>query len=117
MSNTIPVQEQTLVLKTMLEAQRAACLRDGPPTGAQRKEALGRLRQLLIDHQEEVATSIDHDYGHRSRHETLLGENFVTVESIKHTIRHLNAWMKPERRSVPLQFWPRARKSFSSRLA
>ena len=106
MSNTIPVQEQTLALKSMLEAQRAASLRDGPPTGAHRKEALGRLRQLLIDHQEEVATAIDHDYGHRSRHETLLGETFVTVESIKYTVRHLDAWMKPERRSVPLQFWP-----------
>jgi coniferyl-aldehyde dehydrogenase len=106
MSDAIPAQEHTLTLKTTLDAQRVAFLRDGSPTAAQRKEALGRLRQLLIDHQDEVATSIDRDFGHRSRHETLLGEIFVTTESIKHTIRHLNAWMKPERRSVPFQFWP-----------
>jgi coniferyl-aldehyde dehydrogenase len=106
MSNIIPALERTAVLKTTLEVQRAAYLRDGPPTAAQRKQALGRLRQLLVDHQDQVATAIDHDFGHRSRHETLLGETFLTVESIKHTIRHLKSWMKPERRSVPFQYWP-----------
>lgn len=106
MSNAIAAQEHTAALKNLLEAQRAACLRDGPPTAVQRKETLGRLRGLLIDHQAEIATSIDQDFGHRSRHETLLGEIFVTAESIKHSLRHVKGWMKPERRSVPFQFWP-----------
>jgi coniferyl-aldehyde dehydrogenase len=106
MSDIIPAPERTSVLRTTLDAQRAAYLRDGAPTAAQRKQTLGRLRQLLIDHQHQVADAIDQDFGHRSRHETLLGETFLTVESIKHTIRHLNRWMQPERRRVPLQYWP-----------
>jgi coniferyl-aldehyde dehydrogenase len=93
-------------LSAMLERQRAAFLREGSPSAAQRKELLGRLRQTLIDHQEDVATAVDQDFGHRSRHETLMAETFVTVASIKHMIRHLASWMKPERRRVPFQFLP-----------
>jgi coniferyl-aldehyde dehydrogenase len=93
-------------LSAMLDRQRAAFLREGPPSAAQRKELLGRLRQTLIDRQEDVATAVDHDFGHRSRHETLMAETFVTVASIKYMIRHLSSWMKPERRSVPFQFRP-----------
>ncbi|HEY4975046.1 MAG TPA: coniferyl aldehyde dehydrogenase, partial [Steroidobacteraceae bacterium] len=101
-----PELERTAILRRILEAQRAAYLRDGPPSAAQRKQSLGRLLQLLIDHQDDVADAIDRDFGHRSRHETLLGETFLTVECIKHAIRHLSAWMKPVRRHVPFQYWP-----------
>ena len=93
-------------LMATLSRQREAFLREGPPSAAQRRQLLGRLRQTLIDHQEDVAAAVDRDFGHRSRHETLLGETFVTVAGIKHMIRHLASWMKPERRSVPLQFQP-----------
>lgn len=94
------------VLSAMLQRQREAFLRDGAPSAAQRKELLGRLRRTLIDRQEEIATAVNQDFGHRSRHETLLAETFVRVSSIKHMIRHLASWMKPERRSVPFQFRP-----------
>lgn len=98
--------EQPAALRATLERQRAAFLSDGPPSAAQRKELLGRLRQMLMNHQEEIATAVDNDFGHRSRHETLLAETFVTVASIKHMMRHVAAWMRPERRSVALQFQP-----------
>jgi coniferyl-aldehyde dehydrogenase len=93
-------------LMATLERQRAAFLRDGPPSAAKRKELLGRLRQMLMDHQEEIAAAVDRDFGHRSPHETLLAEIFVTVAAIKHMSRHVASWMRPERRSVALQFWP-----------
>lgn len=104
--STVPVLDGAAALRSTLERQRAAFLRDGPPSSDQRKETLDRLRRLLIDHQDEVVSAIDQDFGHRSRHETLLSEIVLTVASIKHAIRHLNTWMKPERRSVPMQFWP-----------
>jgi coniferyl-aldehyde dehydrogenase len=93
-------------LKAILTRQREAFLRDGAPSTAQRRQLLGRLRDTLLEHQQEMAEAIDQDFGHRSRHETLLGETFRTVSSIDHSIRHLASWMKPERRSVPLQFRP-----------
>lgn len=106
MSTTDSALEAVAGLRSTLERQRAAFLRDGAPSAAQRKEALGRLRQLLIGHQDEIATAVGHDFGHRSRHQTLLGDTFITVNSIKHMLRHLESWMKPERRSVPFPFWP-----------
>jgi coniferyl-aldehyde dehydrogenase len=106
MSVTASSLERPAALRATLERQQAAFVLDGPPSAAQRKELLGRLRQMLMNHQEEIATAVDHDFGHRSRHETLLAETFVTVASIKHLIRHLASWMKPERRSVALQFRP-----------
>jgi coniferyl-aldehyde dehydrogenase len=106
MSDITSAPERTSLLKTTLDAQRTGFLRDGPPTATQRKQSLRCLRQLLIDHQHQVAEAIDQDFGHRSRHETLLGETFLTVESIKHSIGYLERWMQPERRRVPLQYWP-----------
>ena len=93
-------------LTVTLDRQRAAFRREGSPSAAERRELLQRLRRTLLDHQSDLAAAVDHDFGHRSRHETLLGETFVTVASIKHMIRHLSSWMKPERRSVSLQFLP-----------
>jgi coniferyl-aldehyde dehydrogenase len=104
-TNLIPI-ERTSNLRATFERQRAAFLREAAPSATQRKETLGRLRRLLIGREDEIAAAIDRDFGHRSRHETLLGEIFLTAESIKHAIQHLNSWMKPERRSVPFQFRP-----------
>jgi coniferyl-aldehyde dehydrogenase len=106
MSTAAPSLEPTATLKVMLQRQREAFLREGPPSAAQRKQLLGRLRRTLMEHQDDIAAAVDRDFGHRSRHETLLGETFVTVASIKHMIRHLASWMKPKRRSVPFQFRP-----------
>jgi coniferyl-aldehyde dehydrogenase len=106
MSTSTFSSDPTDSLASILDRQRAAFLRDGPPTAARRKELLGRLRQTVIDHQEDLATAVALDFGHRSRHETLLAETFVTVTAIKHMIRHVASWMKPERRSVPFQFLP-----------
>lgn len=106
----IPVIQSSLqrpaALRAALERQRAAFLCAGPPSADQRKELLGRLRQMLMDRQEEIADAVDYDFGHRSRHETLLAETFVTVAGIKHMMRHVASWMRPERRRVALQFRP-----------
>lgn len=106
MPTNTPSSEPMGMLSAMLDRQRAALLREGSPAAAQRQVLLRRLRQTLIDHQHDVATAVDHDFGHRSRHETLLGETYLTVASINHMIRHVASWMQPERRAVALPFWP-----------
>lgn len=93
-------------MRDILERQRAAFLRDGPPPAAARRDALLRLKRLLTDHQDEIASAVSGDFGHRSWHETLLADVFTTVSGIKHARRHVAAWMKPERRAVPLHFRP-----------
>jgi coniferyl-aldehyde dehydrogenase len=93
-------------LAMIFQRQKAAFLREGPPSASARKNALRRLEHLLTDHQADLASAISSDFGHRSRHETLLAEVFATISGIKHTARHLASWMKPERRSVALHFFP-----------
>jgi coniferyl-aldehyde dehydrogenase len=93
-------------LLPLLQRQRAAFLREGPPAAPARRDALRRIRQSLIDRQDEMAAAIARDFGHRSRHETLLADLFTTVQGIDDLIRHLGSWMKPERRGVALHFLP-----------
>lgn len=93
-------------MRHILERQRAAFLRDGPPSAAARRDALLRLKRLLTDHQDDVAAAVSADFGHRSWHETLMADVFTTVAGIKHARRHLGAWMRPERRAVPVYFRP-----------
>ncbi|MFO0577516.1 MAG: coniferyl aldehyde dehydrogenase [Polyangia bacterium] len=90
----------------MLKQQRAAFLEAGPPSLEQRLEDLDRLRRVLLENQENFAAAISKDFGHRSRHETLISEIFVSLEGIKHMRRNLAEWMSPERRWVSMLFFP-----------
>jgi coniferyl-aldehyde dehydrogenase len=105
-SLTIDHSTRATDLEMIFQRQKAAFLRDGPPSASARKDALLRLGQLLTDHQADLAGAISSDFGHRSRHETLLAEVFATIAGIRHSTRHLASWMKPERRSVALHFLP-----------
>jgi len=93
-------------MEQILARQRAAFLRDGPPSARARKESLARLKQLLAGHQAEFIAAISADFGHRSPHETLLADLFATMAGIEYCARHVASWMRPERRSVPLHFLP-----------
>ncbi len=76
------------------------------PTAAERVETLGRLHHGLRSRQEDFVRAIDEDFGHRSRHETLLGEVFLVLQGIQHSRRHLRKWMRPQGRRTSLPFLP-----------
>ena len=78
-----------LQLSTILERQREAFLRDGPPSLEQRRAALARLTQAVKDSADHIADVISADFGSRSRHESLLAEVLVVCASIRHALRHL----------------------------
>ena len=78
-------------------AQRAAFLREGPPSYAQRLEALARLRSAVVDHQDRILEAVDADFGHRARHETLMADVLGLVAEIRYIRKHLRRWMKPRR--------------------
>jgi coniferyl-aldehyde dehydrogenase len=90
----------------ILARQRAAFLRDGPPSARARKESLLRLKQLLQDHQADFVAAVSSDFGHRSPHETILADLFTTIAGIRHSARHVASWMRSERRAVPFYFLP-----------
>jgi coniferyl-aldehyde dehydrogenase len=97
------IDDPAALLAETLQRQRQAYLAHPVPSLDERKADLRALQRFVRDHKSAICDAISADYGHRSRHETLLAEVFPVVDGIDHVIRHLRRWMKPQRRSVDLR--------------
>ena len=53
-----------------------------------------------------MADTIAADFGHRSRHESLIADGMTVLNEIDHLASHLRRWMKPRRVGVGWRFWP-----------
>jgi coniferyl-aldehyde dehydrogenase len=93
-------QTVTLALQEALALQRSAYRADPVPDLAARRRDLQTLQRFVREHQQAICEAISADYGHRSRHETLLAEVVPVVEGIDHALAHLRRWMKPQRRPI-----------------
>lgn len=87
-------------LNTTLQRQRTAYLADPYPDYRTRCADLRTLQRFVREQQEAICDAICADYGHRSRHETLLTEVLPVIDGITHTLKHLRRWMKPQRRAI-----------------
>jgi coniferyl-aldehyde dehydrogenase len=104
-ANDRPLNER---LQAVLAAQRAAYRAHPVPTLAERRDDLKRLQAFLREHQDALCEAVSADYGHRSRHETLLCELAPAVDGISYVLKNLKDWMQPQRRSVDLLTFPGA---------
>jgi coniferyl-aldehyde dehydrogenase len=91
------------LLTGTLARQRQAYLAHPVPSLNERKADLRTLQRFVRDHKTAICDAISADYGHRSRHETLLAEIFPAIDGIDHVIKQLRRWMKPQRRKVDLR--------------
>lgn len=85
---------------------RSAWERDGALPYKERMRLLKHLKKAILARQDEVVAAIDTDFGGRSRAETLLGEVFLVIESIRYTRKHLQDWMEPEEREISWHLQP-----------
>jgi coniferyl-aldehyde dehydrogenase len=76
------------------------------PDYTQRRDDLQRLRDALKRRLQEMADTVAADFGHRSRHETLIADGMTVLNEIDHLRSHLRRWMKPTRVGVGWRFWP-----------
>ena len=90
----------------VLDMQRRADRRDGPPPAEQRLAALKALDSLLRHNRHAIADAIAADFGHRSREETILAEVVPSLAAIRTARRNLPRWMRPEPRRVDISFRP-----------
>ena len=90
----------------ILQAQRAAYIRDGAPSLAARRSDLNSLKAALIARRSAIEEAINTDFGHRSRHETAMMELVGVVQGIDYLERNLGRFMRPTRRRIalPLRF-------------
>ncbi len=84
----------------ILDRQRKAYLRDGPPDATTRKSHLTAIEGQVRKYRDRMAEVLTEDFGNRSRHETLLAETMATVMAMKHGKKHLEKWMKPQKRPL-----------------
>lgn len=87
-------------LQQALQRQRAAFRQHSYPSLAERKADLRRLLDFVLQHQDGLCAAVCADYGHRARHETMITEIIPTIDSLRHTLRHLRKWMKVQKRGV-----------------
>ena len=87
-------------MKDVLQRQREAYHAHPVPTLAERQADLRTLERFVREQRDAICDAISADYGHRSRHETLLAEVVPVLDDLKSTRKHLPGWMKPQRRSI-----------------
>ena len=97
------------LLQGALDAQRRAYARHPVPPYQERVADLRTLRRFLLENRDALIEAVNADYGNRSRHETLFGELVPVLDGIKHALKHLRRWMRPQRRAVDLVLFPGAR--------
>ena len=85
-------------MKKVLEIQKKAFLKEGPPSLEMRKDLLRRCATLIETYEEKIIKALNHDFQNRSIEEIKISEIDQTIRNILFTIRKLNKWMKPQRR-------------------
>jgi coniferyl-aldehyde dehydrogenase len=100
-------------IQALLEQQRAAFLREGAPSLAQRRADLLRLKQAVLARRAQFEAAAQADFGNRSAYETALMDLVPVVQEINHLRQHVGKWMRPVRRPVALTYLPgRARVTY-----
>jgi coniferyl-aldehyde dehydrogenase len=93
-------------LASILGRQRAAFLREGAPSLAQRRADLAKLKTAILAHRKAFEIAVDQDFGHRLAYETAIMDLVPTIQGIDYRQRHVERWMRTRRRHVALHFLP-----------
>ncbi|HEY2480936.1 MAG TPA: coniferyl aldehyde dehydrogenase [Caulobacteraceae bacterium] len=90
----------TADMQTVLEAQKAAHLRDGAPSAELRIERIDRCIGLLVDYRGEIENALADDFGARSREATAFTDVASSIGTLKYAKERVKTWMRPERRKT-----------------
>jgi coniferyl-aldehyde dehydrogenase len=92
-----------------LTRQRAAYRANPYPSAQQRRDDLQALRQMLKDNETDIVSAIHADFGVRAAVETRLLELFPVREGTRSAMANLEAWMRPQKRSIDWLIFPGAK--------
>ena len=99
MSN--PVAEDARArMERILASQKAAHIREGAPTQAQRTDRLNRCIALLVEHGDELVEALNADFGARSKDASRFTDIAASIGPLKFSRENLGKWMKTEKRKV-----------------
>ncbi len=89
-------------MQAILARQRAAFTAELPVSAAIRKDRLQRALAIVLGSRDRLCAAMSEDFGHRSTELSLMTDIMASAKPIKHAIKRLDGWMKPEKR--PLDF-------------
>lgn len=89
------IEEQMLAV---LKAQREAYLREGVVSAETRIDRMQRAVDVLIKYNEKLSDALNEDFTCRPREVSLLTDVGAGIAPMKHAIKHVRKWMKPEKR-------------------
>ena len=93
-------------LHQLFEMQRQASRAQPEVPLALRRDRLARLDTMLHQHAPALCAAVHADFGVRSAALTQIADFFVLRNLMAHTLRHLRAWMRPQRVATPLYLLP-----------
>jgi coniferyl-aldehyde dehydrogenase len=85
-------------LAGLLAGLRTAAAAEPYPGLAVRQDRLRRAIDVLIQHEQRIVDALDADFGGRPEALTLLTDVMAPVRSLRHALKHVKGWMRPERR-------------------
>lgn len=88
------------MLQQILDRQRAAHFRDGPPSAEKRIEWLTRCIDMLVESRARIEEALAADFGARSPTLTAFADIASSIAPLKHARDHVRKWMRPERRGT-----------------
>ena len=106
MTGELPVASPASELARLFAAQRAAFARERYAAYQVRRDRLQRLLRIVTDDEAVLCAAVTRDFGHRSTQETRLAELYIVSSGARHALRHLQAWMRPQRVATPIQLLP-----------
>ncbi len=90
----------TDALLSTLTAQRAAFTAELPVSAAVRKDRIKRAIAMMVDHGRSLAQAVSEDFGHRSIEQTMITDIVGPINTLKGSLKQVDAWMRPEKRKV-----------------
>lgn len=90
----------------ILNNQRKAFLKAGPPTLQQRREDLKKLKSAILDNRAQIESALRADFGSRSTTESAILEIMPLINGIDYLCAKLPKMMKSEKRHVSINFMP-----------
>lgn len=91
-------------MRTVLERQKLAHIREGAPGPELRIDRINRAIGLIVDYQDEICSALSADFGHRSTDQSIMSDVVGCLGGLKEAKKQLRKWMRPDQRSSTFPF-------------
>lgn len=98
-TGVVSADAETL-MQSVLENQRADHIAAGAVSAATRKDRLSRGIDVVLKYQDKVVDALNTDFSCRPREVTMLTDVAASVGPMKHAMKHVDKWMRREKRST-----------------